>query len=844
MKFALDKASRGFLSLAPAGYPECELEDNGEFSPVNRKRGGESRVYLKTQRRLFGLGSLLFIRTAETQTTARNDVQSLVQQQLTAPADTANFTTPTLTFGEVGETGRQMTSGYDSKAHGVGHFFDTRLLERMAFLHTQEWAVTDTGQLHFMDVLDALKSVPRNAAILQQFQYMRADIELTFRLNTNQFYYGALMLTMWPNVSAGSASLTTGNLVDERAVLDPTIVSASSAQSVVKNWSYCFPFPWISTQAFLTDSSPYKSVPFSIDILAPLTRASETMPDSVTIQLWARFKNIELSYPTGPATVLRPQSGGAMTFQIVPVKDKSVPKAKSRTSGQKPRKFPEDDPTAKSSTGAKKTGTEKVLQAFESVSVVDAVGAVGDAAAWIWDKAAGVLSSAMNLGAMFMFDKPDREVVQTPVINEPSIDMYSVEMPDSNPVISMYSGRYVDPDVSRMPMSKNWTVGDYARIPGLRVPAVLITPTFVPISIMLGTQPSNLYRTPLDFANLSSSLSRGSIKVCLQFFTSAFISARVLVQLTRLGDALPSDYTNGLSRIINVKGDTVDCFVAPWLSDRWWEAGFAQTLTLSLESDIATTDNVVDPVIYCVVWIAGGDDVQFAFPRVPNYAVEWGSPTVFVPELEEEDRVPVRHPLSFVPQAGVGAIFQSESFAPIVENTVYDIDQGYCTSEQLGFVSDVTKRYSAMLGVPASTVCMDAYTLDALTPVTLLASSFRNTFFGSWRSAFLCRSGGYKWRFFATSPEVVVFGTTTTFDNDSTRESVGTTYVMPEEGVARLTVPQLMLTPFAMLGWQAQALNVTAPTTVTQASGTAYIAARDDIQFGYPILPRRYSSSE
>jgi len=116
-----------------------------------------------------------------------------------------------------------------------------------------------------------------------------------------------------------------------------------------------------------------------------------------------------------------------------------------------------------------------------------------------------------------------------------------------------------------------------------------------------------------------------------------------------------------------------------------------------------------------------------------------------------------------------------------------------------------------------------------------LELQWRQTFFGSWRHAFLFRSGGFKWRTWSTSTNGIVrprvsYG----------REMRGTTYVQKVlDQPLRMTVPQISEYPFGMLNtegiqYQVVGLNVTGVPSVITPS---FIAARDDLMFGYPILP-------
>jgi len=357
-------------------------------------------------------------------------------QELTATAVVEDFYTPTLTFAEIGSTLEQTSPGYASCAAGVGEFPETKILERMCFLHTQDWSIADSqmtassSPVHFMNCMALLADYPKNRAILNQFHYFRADIEVTFRLNTNQFYYGALMCSMWP----GDA---TGERPDSRAVLDPAIVSAMSSDALVRTWSYSFPDAWLQTNKL--DTFGAYPVWFAVDVLAPLSKASEDIPDSVTMSMWARFVNVKLAFPKS-ASLPEAQSASAPAFSV------TVAQKKKRPS-------PSKDPSKTNREGS--SSLTKAVQAVRRVTIGEA-----------WDVGVGIVNTAIKF-LPFFFDKPDRVVVQTPMITENCADCYAMTIADSNPVFAVNPSLYLDPDVRRMPMSGNWTVQQYAAIPGV-----------------------------------------------------------------------------------------------------------------------------------------------------------------------------------------------------------------------------------------------------------------------------------------------------------------------------------------------------------------------------------------
>ena len=76
------------------------------------------------------------------------------------------------------------------------------------------------------------------------------------------------------------------------------------------------------------------------------------------------------------------------------------------------------------------------------------------------------------------------------------------------------------------------------------------------------------------------------------------------------------------------------------------------------------------------------------------------------------------------------------------------------------------------------------------------------------------------------------------------RELDGTQYTPPFDETCRLTIPQVMPLPFGMLGMNNDMFSIVAHDTPDFPDCYAtYIAARDDVQFGYPILPTGFPDS-
>jgi len=736
-----------------------------------------------------------------------------VPQQWTDPmVNAADHTRPAMGFSDVGVVTKTETDSTGPKPKSVGHFESTKLLERPVKVADWNWSSNDPAMENlplqsFHDIDKFLREFPRNKEILDQFIYYRTDIELTVRLNTNQFYMGGLMITMFPTSIIGGT-------IDARAVLQPTILDASSAQQVTKNWKWSWPMAWKCIRGGQTTAADQFPVSFYIDVLSPLVLTKSNLCDNIQVQIWANFKNIELAFPFPlPPAELRAKRGGVPQMQ----------------------RSPSTDPAQKRQPPKPSVGS------FLKTALMDTA-------------EAGIDTLGDIATSLIPFDKADREETQSPFIMEASTDMYVTDIPDSNVSTSIRSRLYARPSPSRMPAGENFTVSRYARIPGIRAYKSYVTKgdNFQAPIITFGHE--DALRTPLDYCAATSLMWRGSVKLMLQFFCAAFTSARFTLTYSNPIDAnaatiTADQYPETISKVINVKGPTIDCTTLPWLNMNLWQDTLELTtipneFTLTLQTPIVCSECASDTPINVVFWVAGGEDIQFAYPIVANETT-W--PVKPLPANARIKR-------GGTPQCSIADTF-AERFPPLVENCHYMVDHDYATAEVLGAITDIAKRYSPMAIGDLDTYGFYAPSMDIM-PIDIHDSAqaatqrymkFRGTLFGTWRAAFLNRSGGYRYRRFYPldydDRDTVVVGPGST-DAPSTEPVV---YFSAADRTTRVTVPQLLPNPFAVLAfsnafitYNEQQLNLYSqepggsPPTV---AAFPFIAARDDLQFGYPILP-------
>jgi len=157
---------------------------------------------------------------------------------------------------------------------------------------------------------DALLAVPYIADRVRYFKYMRAGVEVSFKLNGNAMLYGTL-LASWDPTScldwADSSEIVIPTLSGNPHVL----LEANDSDSAGATIPYMWPFPAIDLQSYVPGSIG------TVDILVlnPLTPVSTSSSSaSITVTVYARFVGLELSGPTDtvfvpPLMTRRPRRG-------------------------------------------------------------------------------------------------------------------------------------------------------------------------------------------------------------------------------------------------------------------------------------------------------------------------------------------------------------------------------------------------------------------------------------------------------------------------------------------------------------------------------------------------------
>lgn len=405
---------------------------------------------------------------------------------------------------------------------------------------------------------------PSIIAATKTFKWMRADVEVEVRLNSNPFQFGALLASWIPNHSNTSHC---ANLYQQSGN-NPMVISASKQNSLTFTIPWTCPFAYFECfQSALFMGSQIGRL--NITEMFPLIACSTNSTQSAEVSVFARFINVETAaYVTAQAHVKK-------------VKDEGI---------------------LKSMTG-----------------LID--GVTGSSVA------SEIFTAATSLGKLIGFDYPPSMQNTSNLVIAPgqmahgkgldtarsiSIDP-EIRLPhpgylmgNKNDVISLY-------DVISTPMlHRTYTITDTTAMDD-----IIVRPMDASTQTDYLSYTSNLFR-----------FWRGSIKYLFQFFTSPMISCRFRITLLYTQPVVATDtITSGdaISKIIDVKGDTDVAMAIPysWVTyyrhvDLAQDTANYPRIKIQAITDIYSPDDTVTPTIYLAVWRAAGHDFQLLQYKAPT----------------------------------------------------------------------------------------------------------------------------------------------------------------------------------------------------------------------------------
>lgn len=728
------------------------------------------------------------------------------------------------------------------------------------------WTATNVansslGSIRFPQIFFSVEALMDK---LNNFQYMRCNLEISVRMNGTRFHYGRLLFAYRPlePTSVGGDYLNTYINNTSLSACPHVIVSPTDNEVVTMKLPYVRPYSWIDITA-AASATPAVSDTIGtlyIMVLNPLAMAGTVSPVSFTI--YGRMVDVELAGYCGDRRTVIP--------------------AEFVTQGKEGEE--------KSSKGLISGVAEKVETVATIVSELP-LGVVSEVSAGIAGAASMVGTVAQAMG----YSNPVSLQASSPYIM--AWDNYANSRGlNQARVLSVDPDNKVSPcldiigsnskDMSILPYMQNQ--GYIQTFPWVSTKSVRaslflfsISPLLLPKRTSSITPPTlTMSHIPLSFVAAAASYWRGSITIRLDFVASGFHSGRVRVLWTPT-NALPSNgLPNYISHIVDLQNQTRLDFVVPYLARTpWLSVGQDKFITLGNingEGDSSNTNGriwvyVVNPLTYPDVtvppvsinlWAGAGPDFQLAKPLSSYLSTLHVVPTT-------KDDVQKKE---FVTQ-GEESVGLAEGLIPATGSK----DIGFLMGEELISFKDFTSRPMVVLSnftqlgleyVPDAAIPNGSnYTVQSPANDAVYINYFQyfSQIFCFWR-------GSLNIKILPEQPSIVqaVLGDI----SDSTFKTLGSAMYRPAaytyqimnswSGNGYHVVPSSMFQPFSIvLPFYSQRscvrtnfvntlgenpnignhntlrLNVTITGTASVPTYSMFLSTGEDFHFGFPVGPPR-----
>nr|DAZ87924.1 TPA_asm: hypothetical protein [Phagomor virus 5] len=525
----------------------------------------------------------------------------------------------------------------------------TEFISRPYLVQQIEWKSTDAGMISYLEFPTELFAVTALADKLSNFRYLRADLRISIRVNASKFHYGKIIAAWKPHYLNGMAnwdSPASGNGYEDvfsTSAFQHILISPTSSEVHTMVVPYALPDLYIDMYEWAKKTNAanvrYNLGNLELHVLAPLRCGGKT--PSVDISVFANFENVQVEGYVGQTFILN-------TYEVTkyhkPAVFTDVTNYVNLLDGWYKKKVPTARAIAQ--VGNSEANKKASAGSFSDVLTGGAalIGAVTTAATLV-SKLGGFTSDkpvSTETQKRIITSYPDTTLGRGVAIS----GMLAID-PDNrvadlchwmgsqpnNMDLNVYAGRY------GLLWDTTITVTDVA---GTIYCCLPVTPALFPYWTQTAATEFLLYSHPLGWISNMFTWWRGSIKFKVQIIASAFHACRLRVCWhpavpIMVGSAkMLETESNVVSHVLDVSTDTELEFTIPFLNEhpvlRCGPKVPESNGYISL-SMINTLTHATDPVpdISVLLWVAGGDDMEFYRPTnrcLSNYPFKMKAPAV------------------------------------------------------------------------------------------------------------------------------------------------------------------------------------------------------------------------
>lgn len=654
-----------------------------------------------------------------------------------------------------------MGSSLESRVHSI-----VDVLSRPVLLVSGDWNdSSNPGDTIFSADFPSLlfNASPNLTDKLNFFAFLRADVCIRILVNANTFQAGKLLGYFTPFDRLVGNRATVSDFTTSYTAFPHVLVDASVGNSA----DLCIPYVAPYSSFRLTDNTGNIGS-FFLTVLNPLRNGECTF----TVYAW--LTNISVDVPSGKENSLSSSSGLLTALKRLIreggyediKKALGVTKFVGQVAGESETK----------STGVISATANKIATLSSDAATVPSLAPIAAPLTWVARAIAGVAeyfgySKSQNVGTPSRYTNiPGYGWTNSSGV-ESGVVLGSSQDNAIEPRGDMFGSSYDDMDISYI--CKHLCYVDMFEFSTNQGPGELLYS--FPVSPGWCQFNDEVYE-PTTTAFVASMFNywRGSLRYKVQAAKTAYHSGRIrIVYLPAATTPLVDDAAQAYNWVLDLRNSSEIEFIVPYnnivewsqcrLGSRSGVVGSIGTIRIEVLNELRGPDSVT-PTIELNVWLAGGDDLQFALPTFQNYVPSFPSNPTRV-TVDPRDKTPITFDTEFKGQ--VLGSFQDSGFndmsskAPLFKMTTSDMVTPCKTSigEHIKSLRYVIRRFAVDRRFPLSNV--DRY-LEL--PSYYFSRPFNesiddiNTFritpidYVSWLYRFF--RGGIRWKFLTNSNNI------------------------------------------------------------------------------------------
>nr|QYV43045.1 MAG: polyprotein [Picornavirales sp.] len=563
-----------------------------------------------------------------------------------------------------------------------------QLLESGSLILNKKWSTNDnretTTKIYFPGVLMLSEQFKQKMAYNTLY---KADLSLTIEVTNPVSLCGALMINWIPSTDQGYYAGHTHTL-GSLSSMDNTILS------VPNNNEVCLNIPFNNYKNFLHFNTKYKDElgTLIISVLSPLVTSVSSEESTVSILVYANFVNVQAIIST------------PLTTQSTWVADRSkypAILAKNAPTTQGTLFIESDEQLEKSSEGVISTPAATISTAARLLSGIPVISGVASTISVI---SSGISTIAQAMG----LSKPRNLQSTSYMIPNIFPNVGYADAQDNGAVLGLDPRNHVVIQPSLFGSNKdelniNYLIRKYTLISQSHW-SITHTPGTtlfqIPVHPFMGRKTlKDTYQciemSHMGYIGTCFTYWRGSIKVKFLIHSTESHSGSLILGFIPKG-SWPSDkqfvFETTIKKRIEIKGGEVVTeaeFVIPYISTQMMNKLKTPFSAIDLEEDSAIgmlilkvektliVTKLISPKLYIQVYVAAGEDFDFALPDLNKLSTYIYSPTLKVQALESNLKRTTRQRNDLVMGESIKNLRQLMKISVLKFDTAHKLSPGY-----------------------------------------------------------------------------------------------------------------------------------------------------------------------